>query len=230
MTTYQAQLKTIEAKKVALDTQHRAVITAIHTAITDQICSEIGEQYRAHVMALPHYEKQGLHWSFLGGRDEALQQTTEAFGAAMVDAGYLVKKTMYHNSHHGGDIELDQDDIDACCCPIRGEVISKDRFEENCYPFWESTVKWEQLFRDAYELEVDIFDNTLNDFAESLIAGHLDQFIDQLEGDAIEQMEYHHPLKPASTAKSRKLGEYNMTAVQKIRDLKAHFLTGADLV
>jgi hypothetical protein len=155
MTTYQAQLDALKAQEASFTTKHQAIVAAIKAVIADQICAEIGEQFRAHVIALPHSETLHLLWRGLAGHSAELSDTAEAFGAAMVDAGYLIKRNMYHNYYdNGGDAELRQDDIDSCCCPIRGEVVSKARFDENCYPLWESTGLWATLLKAAHEEEL----------------------------------------------------------------------------
>ena len=71
---------------------------------------------------------------------------------------------------------------------------------------------------------------SLQTFAERLISGGLDADINSLECDAEEQVAYHHPLKPATTAHQRSLGEYNLEAVKKLRELKAHLISGAAIV
>lgn len=69
---------------------------------------------------------------------------------------------------------------------------------------------------------------TLEKFAKKLMSGDFDAELAELEKDGKEQAEYHHPLNMERAARYRALGQYNLTAVQKIRDLKAHFLSGQD--
>ncbi|WP_413190845.1 hypothetical protein [Psychrobacter sp. AT9] len=42
------------------------------------------------------------------------------------------------------------------------------------------------------------------------------------EAECLNQANYHHPLKPATTAKVRKLGQHNMKTLKLLKELQLH--------
>lgn len=155
MATFQQQIEQFEQQSQHISAQRQALSAAIQSAIADRVCADIGG-FRAHVIALPMAKEQSLHWRWLAGRSEELATSTDAFAEAMVKHGYLFKKEMYFSGDHGQDIELDQDEIDQCVCPVIGEKVSKEYFEENRYPLWETTSRWAEMIDAVHESEMPV--------------------------------------------------------------------------
>lgn len=159
MATYQAQLDALQAQNAKMTDLRKALSVAIQTVIADQVCSTIGEQFHAHVMALPLVEEPSLNWHYLAGRSDELADTANAFGEAMVKNGFFIEKKMYFNNFdHSGDVELSKDDLamyeaEGYACPLKGEEVSKEYFLKGLYSLWVSTDKWTELFKAAHEFE-----------------------------------------------------------------------------
>lgn len=49
------------------------------------------------------------------------------------------------------------------------------------------------------------------------------------EAEVLMQVNYHHPLKPATTAAVRKLGQHNMKSLRLIKALQNQLQQGAEL-
>ncbi|MEC7119034.1 MAG: hypothetical protein VXW65_03900 [Pseudomonadota bacterium] len=155
MASFKQQVERFEQEEKNLSSKRQALSEAIQSAIADRVCADIGG-FRAHVIALPMAKEQSLHWRWLAGRSEELAVSTDAFAGAMVKHGYLIKKEMYFSGDYGQDIELDQEEIDQCVCPIRGEQVSKEYFDENRYPLWETTSRWAEMIDAVYESEMPV--------------------------------------------------------------------------
>lgn len=59
-------------------------------------------------------------------------------------------------------------------------------------------------------------------FCVALCQGKLDDQLTDVEQLANHQAAYTHPLKPATQAQQRKLGEHNKKAVKLLRELQEH--------
>lgn len=180
MTSFKQHIEQFEQQERQISEQRQALSAAIQSAIADRVCADIGEQFRAHVIALPMQEQQSLHWRWLAGRSEELAETADAFGAAMVECGYLIRREMYRSGRNlEEDIELSQEDIEQCICPHREELVSRACFDYNRYQIWESTDKWLEMFKNIHE---DDFD----DESQSLLVGENLQKVIDYHANALE--------------------------------------------
>ena len=59
------------------------------------------------------------------------------------------------------------------------------------------------------DIAIQIIDLTDEDFAA-------------MEAECLNQTSYHHPLKPATTAKVRKLGQHNLKSLKLMKALELH--------
>lgn len=59
------------------------------------------------------------------------------------------------------------------------------------------------------DIAIQIVDLTDEDFVE-------------MEAECLNQTNYHHPLKPETTAKVRKLGQHNLKSLKLMKELQIH--------
>ena len=59
------------------------------------------------------------------------------------------------------------------------------------------------------DIAIQIIDLTDEDFAA-------------MEAECLNQANYHHPLKPATTAQVRKLGQHNLKSLKMMKELQLH--------
>lgn len=64
------------------------------------------------------------------------------------------------------------------------------------------------------DIAIQIIDLTDEDFAA-------------MEAECLNQTSYHHPLKSATTAKVRKLGQHNLKSLKLMKELQIH-MTAAE--
>lgn len=62
---------------------------------------------------------------------------------------------------------------------------------------------------------------SLEDIAIQIIDLTDEDFV-AMESECLNQANYHHPLKPATTAKVRKLGQHNMKTLKLLKELQLH--------
>ena len=49
-----------------------------------------------------------------------------------------------------------------------------------------------------------------------------DEDFAETEAECLNQTNYHHPLKPATTAQMRKLGQHNLKSLKMMKELQLH--------